>query len=283
MRGMDSAVVFALLGASLIHATWHALVKTTRDRVVALAGMNIVSSVTALALLPFAQPLPWTAFAVIAVSVLLHVAYKLLIARLYATADLGQAYPLARGFTPPLAAALAYLALGELPDANGQAAILVVCGGILLLAIEKGGYRLSGRSLVFGLFAGLSVASYSVVDAYGIRLSGDWFSFTVWLVLLDGGAFVAYALASRKNAALRAWRLDWKRTGLSGLLGVISFGIFMWALARAPVGPVTAIRETSVIFTALIGALVLGERASWTRYVAAFAVMGGIAVIALGR
>lgn len=280
---MDSVVVFALLAASLLHASWHALVKSTADRVLALAGMNIVSAAVALALLPFTQPLPVFAFSIMAVSVLLHGTYKILIAQLYDRADLGQAYPLARGFTPLMAAVLAFMMLGEVPGAWGQAGIACVCAGILLIALEKGGYRISGKALTLALLVGLSVAAYSVIDAYGIRLSGDWFSFTVWLVLLDGCAFIAYALITRKRTALRIWRLELTRTGLSGILGVISFGTFMWALGRAPVGAVAAVRESSVLFAALLGALALGEHGTWMRYTAATAVMAGIAVIALGR
>src|SRR5262245_6787894 len=97
---MEPVVVAAILAASLLHASWHALVKSTGDRVLALAGMNTVSATTAFMLLPLAQPLPPTVYAVIAGSVLLHVGYKLALARLYDRADLGHAYPLARGFTP---------------------------------------------------------------------------------------------------------------------------------------------------------------------------------------
>ena len=119
--------------------------------------------------------------------------------------------------------------------------------------------------------------------AYGVRLAGDWFSFTLWLVAADSGAFVAYAVATRGALAWRTWRSRFGGTLLSGALGVSSFGVFMWALGRAPVGPVSALRETSVLFAALIGALFLGEQPSWRRYVAATAIAAGIAVLGLAR
>ena len=280
---MDPLVALAVLAASLLHASWHALVKSTGDRVIALAGMNVVSAGTALALLPFTKPLPALVYGVICVSSLVHVGYKLALARLYDRADLGQAYPLARGFTPVMAAVLAYFALGESPSAAAVAGILLICIGLLLLAYEAGGHGASVAVLVAAGGAGLAVAVYSVVDAYGIRLAGDWFSFTVWLFIVDGSLFVGYALATRGEGALRAWRENVGRTLASGFLGVVSFAVFMWALGRAPVGAVAALRETSVLFAAIIGAVVLGERATWKRYAAAVLVIIGVGIIASGR
>jgi drug/metabolite transporter (DMT)-like permease len=278
---MEPLAAAAVLAASLLHAAWHALVKSSGDQVVALAGMNLVSGAVALALAPLTGPLPRIAYAVIAGSVLLHVGYKLALARLYLRSDLGQAYPLARGVTPVMAVVLAFIALGELPAPLVLGGIGLVCAGIASLAFERRG--ITAGQLATAAAAGLAVAAYSVVDAYGIRLSGDWFSFTVWLVLLDSAAFVCYALATRRAVAVRTWRSGWGRVLVSGCLGVGAFGVFMWALGRAPVGPVTALRETSVLFAAIIGAVVLGERATWKRYAAAVAVMAGISVIALGK
>ena len=281
-RTMDAPVALVILGASLLHASWHALVKSTGDRVAALAGMNAVSTAAAAALLPLARPLEAAVCGVIAASVLLHAGYKLALARLYDRADLGQAYPLARGFTPLMAALLAFAALGETPGPAAGAGIALVCAGLLLLASE-GGKRLTRAAFALAAAAGFAVAAYSVVDAYGIRRSADWLSFTVWLVLLDGAAFLLYAAATRRGAMLAAWATAPGRTLASGALGVASFSAFMWALGRAPVGAVSALRETSVLLSALIGALFLGETASWKRYAAAAAVAAGVAAIALAR
>lgn len=280
---MDPLVASAVLAASLLHASWHALVKSTGDRVIALAGMNVVSAATALALLPLTRPMPALVYGVICASSLVHAGYKIALARLYDRADLGQAYPLARGFAPVMAALLAFIALGESPAPLTGAGILLICAGLTLLGFESGVRGLSAAVLLAAGGAGFAVAVYSVVDAYGIRLSGDWFSFTVWLFIVDGSLFVAYALVTRGQVALRAWKGNYGRTLASGALGVVSFAIFLWALGRAPVGAVAALRETSVLFAALIGAAVLGERATWKRYAAAVLVFAGVAIIALGR
>jgi drug/metabolite transporter (DMT)-like permease len=280
---MDSLVVAAVLAASLLHASWHALVKASGDRVIALAGMNLVSGCVAVALLPLGRILPWQLYGVIAASVLLHVGYKLALAALYARADFGKAYPLARGLTPIMAALMGWFALAEVPGLRALAGIALICAGLLLLAFEHPGARIALATAAAAAVAGVAVAAYSVLDAYGVRLAGDWLSFTLWLVTFDSATFVAYALATRRGLVLRTWTRAWRSMLVSGTLGVVSFGVFMWALGKAPVGQVTALRETSVLFAALIGVFVLGEHATWKRYAAAAAVATGIGAIALAN
>lgn len=281
---MTLPVVLALLFAALVHAAWHALVKASGDRIVALAGMNLVSGAVALCFLPFVAVPRAEALATIAFSVLLHVGYKIALAQLYRRADLGQAYPLARGMTPVMAALIAFLLLGERPGPGVLAGVLAISLGVLLLARERADRPLDSATLAIAALTGLAVAAYSAVDAWGVRLNGGWLGFTAWLVACDTAAFLLYAFATRGRAVvLGAWREGPGRVLLSGLLGILSFGTFVWALSRAPVGGVAALRETSAIFAALIGTLALGERATVTRFTAAVLVALGAATMALWR
>ena len=280
---MDPLVVLVILLAALLHATWHALVKSSGDRIVALAGMNLASGAVALGFLPFvAVPRP-AALAVIAGSVFLHVGYKIGLARLYQRADLGQAYPLARGVTPIFATLLGFLLLAETPAWPVLLGMALISLGVLLLAREKAERRLDAGTLAIAAMTGLAVAAYSAVDAWGVRVNGDWLGFTAWLIVADTATFLAYAFATRGRAVLGAWREGIGRVVVSGVLGIGSFGAFLWALSTAPVAGVTALRETSVIFAALIGAVVLGERATPIRYLATALVAAGVAAMALGR
>lgn len=285
-QGTDSlelAVIAAILAASLLHATWHALVKSSGDRVVALAGMNLVSGLAALACLPLAKPPSPAAFVVIGFSVLLHVGYKIGLAGLYHRADLGQAYPLARGLTPIMATLLGLLVLDELPGPAVILGIALVSLGVLALALERSERRLAPATLAIAAITGLTVAGYSVVDAYGVRLDGDWLGFTAWLIVCDCAAFLAYAFLTRGRSVLATWRQGWGRVLVSGLLGLGSFGAFMWALGRAPVGGVSALRETSVLFAAILATVALGEAATRLRHAAALLVMAGVMAIAALR
>ncbi len=280
---LELAVIAAILAASLLHATWHALVKSSGDRVIALAGMNLVSGAVALACLPLvALPSP-AAFVVIGFSVLLHVGYKIGLADLYHRVDLGQAYPLARGLTPIMATVLGLLVLGELPGLPVILGIALVSLGVLALALERSERRVAPATLGIAALTGLTVAGYSVVDAYGVRLNGDWLGFTAWLIVCDCAAFLAYAFLTRGAAVPAAWNRDRGRVLVSGLLGLGSFGAFMWALARAPVGGVSALRETSVLFAAILATVALGEAATWLRHAATLLVMAGVMAIAALR
>ena len=277
---MDTSVAAAVLAASLLHATWHALVKSSGDGVVALAGMNLVSAAVAVAVLPFVRVPSGPVWTLIGASVLLHGTYKIALARLYNRADLSQGYPLARGITPIFATILAFLFLHEAPGATTVGGIAAISIGIACLALERRAGGLSAAALAAAMAVGMSVAAYSVLDAYGVRMNGDWLGFTAWLVLCDSGAFLAYTFATRGRAALEQWRSAAGRTVVSGALGVASFCVLMWALGRAPAGAVVALRETSIIFAAAIGAIFLKERMSWNRALAAAVVVGGAAAIA---
>ena len=280
---MDPTVAAAVLAAALLHASWQALVKSSGDGVVALAGMNLVSGAVAIALLPVVRPPIPAAWLVIAASLVLHSGYKIALAQLYARADLSVGYPVARGLTPVFATALALLFLGEVPRGATLVGVIAISLGIAGLVFERGTRGVSAASLLAAVVVGLSVAAYSALDAYGVRLNGDWLGFTAWLVVVDSGVFLAYALATRRGKALAQWRQAWGRTLISGALGLASYGVFMWALARAQVGAVAALRETSIVFAAILGTLVLNERMSGVRLLSVLFVACGVAAIALLR
>jgi drug/metabolite transporter (DMT)-like permease len=276
---MDPVVAAAVLAASLLHASWHALVKSSGDGVIALAGMNLVSAAAAFVLLPFV-PLPTpVAAVVIAISVVLHAGYKIALADLYSRAQLSQGYPLARGLIPVFATLIGFAFLGETPGTAALAGVGIISLGVVGLLLERGTPAVSPPALLAAMVVAATVAAYSALDAYGIRVNGDWLGFLAWLVICDSAAFVAYAVFTRRGKALAHWRLAWRRTLLSGMLGITSFGIFLWALSRANIGPVTALRETSTIFAAILAATVLKEPITRARCVSAALVAAGAAAI----
>jgi drug/metabolite transporter (DMT)-like permease len=277
---VDPLVAAAVLAAALLHASWQALVKSSGDGVVALAGMNLVSGAVALALLPFVRMPTATAAVVIALSLALHSGYKIALAQLYARADLSVGYPVARGLTPVFATGLALVFLAEAPRGATLVGVLAISAGIAGLVFERGLRTVSAASLLAAVVVGLSVAAYSALDAYGVRINGDWLGFTVWLVVADSTVFLTYAIATRRGKAFRQWRESWGRTLISGALGLASYCVFMWALSRAQVGAVAALRETSIVFAALVGTLVLKERMTRVRALSILMVAAGAAAIA---
>src|SRR5579859_2127859 len=163
--------------------------------------MNIVSGTAAIAVIPCVKVPALGAFAVIAVSVALHAAYKIALASVYGSADLGRAYPLVRGITPIIATVLGLVFLGDRPSGLRLLGTVLISAGIIALVFEQDGSQ--KRNIIFpAVLAGTTVACYSVLDAYGVRLTPDWLSFSAWLVFCDSACFVAYCLAMRRGIAI---------------------------------------------------------------------------------
>lgn len=272
---MDGLTITLMLSAAFAHASWHALIKNGIDQRVALVGMHIAVVAVAVWIIPFVSLPHLAVWPVIIGSVALHVGYKFALASTYAIGDLSQAYPLARGFVPLFGTAIAFLLLAQSPTPGQMIGILIVSVGLAWLAAYSLHKGLDARVIFTALLAGLLVAAYSVVDAYGVRLAGDWASFTVWLIVIDALSFVALVTAlNRRTMWLIVWRERWKMVA-SGSLGIASFTIFIWALSRSPVGPVLALRESSVLLATTIGIVVYREPMSKHK-------VGGACLIAIG-
>ncbi len=278
---MDALTITLMLAAAVLHASWHSLVKSGSHGLAVLTGMCLVSSLAATCVLPFVALPPSSVWPILLVSIVLHCGYRLCLAQAYKYGDLSQAYPMARGMVPVIAAALALPLLGQVPTPGEFLGIAIISAGLLALAGGSFGKRIPGQLLVAAALAATAVASYSAIDAYGIRLSGDWISYTAWLIALDSGIFFVVVCLVGGRPMLRALDDQRGRTLISALLGLGSFCVFLWALSRSPVGAVSALRETSILFATLIGIVVHGDRQSPLRIGAAVMVTLGIVVISV--
>jgi drug/metabolite transporter (DMT)-like permease len=272
---MDLLTVVLLLAAALLHSSWHAMIKVSDDRLIGLAGMNVVSAAASLCALPFVAVPGHAVCAVLGISVVLHNAYKIGLTYVYRHGELGEAYPIARGFSPIFACLIALVALHEIPSFWQASGIALVSAGIFAIGRARRAGKTNPALLIAAAVTGLMVASYTVVDAYGTRLHGDWFSFVLWLMVLDGLAFVGVASAVRGRSLWITIATQWRTTLVSGLLGIGAFGVFVWALSRGPIGGVAALRETSVLFASIIGLALLKERWSPGKF-------AGVALITIG-
>jgi len=279
---MDISIVLALLGAALFHASWHAIIKGRPDKLSGLAGMNVVSAAVAalaLAWVPLPNPEVWP---IIATSVVLHNAYKISLARAYLVGDLGQAFPVARGTAPIFATVIAFAVIGEQPALYEFLAIILISSGLLFFALEGQSPRSNTKMMVGGALTGLMVGLYSVLDGYGIRVSGNGLSFAAWLVTLDGLAFVIVVWFWRGNELWTTLRNDFVITLMSGTLGLLAFGVFLWALSQGAIGSVAALREMSILFASLIGVVFLGEKMTQARLVGALIITSGVMAYIIG-
>lgn len=272
-------IVFVLFGAAL-HATWNALVKAGHDKSLDAALIAAGAGVTALpllALLPLPLPAAWP---FIGVSAVLQFAYYQLVAAAYRHGDIGLVYPIMRGLAPLIIVSSSGYILGETLTGGALIGILTICAGILTLAFEaRHGSR---RAMLLALANACVIASYTYVDGIGARRAGNPISYTLWMALLPPVLLFAWAFSQRGvTVVVRHVRVHWWRGLLGGSGSIASYGIALWAMTRAPVAMVAALRESSILFALVISVLVLKERASPWRYGAGGLIAAGVLILRL--
>jgi drug/metabolite transporter (DMT)-like permease len=281
-------VVTAVLVAAVTHAGWNALAHGIRDQLVAFALIG-AADVLCGALLAAYAPLPApAAWPYLSASVLLHIGYLALLMRAFRLGDFGQVYPVARGTAPLVVTALALVVVEERPGPRQTAGVAVACAGLIGLALwglrrrDAAAARPTGPALLAAVGTGCAIAVYTVVDGLGVRASGTPLGYTGWLIALMGPAIPLYALAVRRRKLLAQLRPVAVLGLLGGVLSTVAYGLVLWAQTRAPLAPVAALRESSIIAGAAIGAVVFRERFGGPRVAAAALVASGIALMLLG-
>ena len=267
----------AVLAAAACHAGWNALLKLNVAPVVATVLVAVAAGLLVLPLLPI-TPLPAAAaWPYIVASAIIHVAYFVALAEAYRWGDLSQVYPIARGTAPLLTAALASLWLNEALGSNGWAGVIVLAAGILLLTV-KGARKLAPfdhRAVAFALATSLTITAYTLVDGIGARLAGSALAYTVWLFIGDGITMAIYGALRVGPSLLKDFRAHWRIATAGAALSTAAYAIAIWAMTVAPIALVAALRETSVLFAALFGTVLLREPLLPARLVAALLVMAG--------
>lgn len=279
---MSTEVMVVVLFSALLHAGWNAAVRASSDKL--LASLHVVCGAMVLGLpmlwlLPAPAPASWQ---YLVASGLIHVVYFALVARAYQGADLGLAYPLMRGTAPVITAAVAVLWLHEMPTPAGWLGIALICIGVLTLAGRAWQQGLQHPGAASAALANaVVIALYTLVDGQGVRLAGNALSYTVWLFVLTSIFVMPVVVLQRGRAVLRPVPGTWRTLLLGGAGTLGAYSLVLWAMTQAPIASVAALRETSIIFAALIGVFFLHEGLSRLRLVSALLVCAGAVVIKL--
>jgi drug/metabolite transporter (DMT)-like permease len=276
-------VTLAVLGAGLLHASWNALLKSAPggDALLDTATVVAGSALWGLAVVPFV-PLPAAAaWPYMAASAVIHFGYYLTLTRAYRIGDLSFAYPLMRGSAPLLVAVLGAVFLAELPSLGTALGIVLVSLGIVSIAFV-GRHRHPAAAAYWAFANAAVIALYTLVDASGARSSGNAASYVSWLIFLESIPFLVWIVARRGRGAVRYVTASAARGLIGGACSLAAYGIVLWAMTLAPVAAVAALRETSVLFAALMGTLWLKEGFGLPRIAGAASVVLGIAALKLG-
>ena len=272
-------VAWVLFGA-LLHASWNALVKSSKDKALDTAMIQTLAALVALPMVAGHGLPPAAAWPFLIASTVIHFAYYLSLSSAYQHGDLGLTYPLMRGTAPLLVALASFAALGERLSLVAWLGVLGICGGVLVLGLSRHALA-SPRAVQFALINAVMIALYTMVDALGVRATtragGNATQYVLALFVVHGWPFVLYVMTRRGPAIVWPYvRARWP-LGLGGAVASMgSYGIALWAMTQAPIATVAALRETSVLFAALLGTWLLKERFTSQRAVGIAAIVAGV-------
>lgn len=280
---MDLFVFSAVLVAAVCHAGWNALLKLRLEPIVVVSLISIAGGIVALPLLPLVGIPEVASWPFLVASLIIHLGYYIALGEAYRAGDLGQVYPIARGSAPLLTAVLTTVILGETLGFLGWIGVSVLGAGVLLLSF-KGGRALAQierRAVLFALLTALTIASYTLVDGIGGRWGGSAHAYAAWLIVLDAVMMLVFALVRFPSALNVGAREHWRLALFGGALSTGAYWTAIWAMSVAPIALVAALRETSVLFAAAIGVVLLREPLLPVRVFAAVMVVAGVMLIRL--
>lgn len=277
---ISTAAIALVLAAAVLHAVWNAMVKGAADPLLTIGLVSLGHLLLALVALPFV-PLPgWEAVPWLVASTIIHWGYYVLLALAYRIGDLSVVYPISRGSAPLMIAVSAQLFVGETLPLVAWAGIGTISLGIMLLALRSKTAQVAPMVVVTAVAVAICVASYSVVDGVGVRSAPTAMAYITWLFLLES-FFALGAFWFRRDALHRVPLRTYAIGIVGGVISATAYGLALYAKTFAPIGVVSALRETSVIVAAMIGVVWFGERPLGRRLLAATVVALGIVIIVL--
>ena len=270
---MSLTVFEIVLVAAVLHASWNAIVKAGKNTVLTMVLVTASAALWAVVLLPVLPSPSPESWPYIALSAALQIVYFALVARIYRIADMSQTYPIMRGAAPLIVALAGTLLLDEALSSSAWLGVCIICSGILIM-LWSGGQK-SREGLILALLNALVISGYTLVDGIGVRLSAASASYTLWIFLITGVAITCWATLTQWSQTRHYLRLNWHLGAVGGLGTLVSYGLALYAMTQAPLAVVAALRETSILFSAVISWLILKEHITVVRCVS-------VCVIAIG-
>jgi drug/metabolite transporter (DMT)-like permease len=274
---MSPTVIGLALFAAALHATWNAALRTGADR---LRAVTVMSLATTLVAIPFAILLPApraAAWPYLTLSSCLQVGYSIFLVLAYQRGELGQVYPIVRGSVPLLVTLGGFLFAEQQPTAPQLIGVVLVALGVVSLSIGK--QRAPMQPVLLALATALIIASYATTDAVGVHRAGNPLAYATWLFLIYGALMPTAFVAIRGTLRLDIRSAETLKALAGGVVSLMAYGAVVSAFALGPAGPISALRETSVIFAAVIGRAFLNEALTIRRVFACIVVGLGAACL----
>lgn len=278
---VDGLTIGLILLAALLHASWNALSKAGGDPLITITVVTATGGVCAIPLilwLPLPGPETWKW---LAVSACIHYVYQLSLVRTYQLGDLSQVYPIARGLAPLGVASLAAIGSKEYLEPGQLFGLALASAAIISLGVTRPGSASTKRAVGMAVLTAVLIGGYTYTDARGVRSVQSAEYFIGWSFFLGSVPMVITTIVLRWSTGLASLR----RLGLhgigGGLMATIGYTIALWALSRAPMASVASLRESSVLFAAILGTRLLGESFGRRRVVSALLLVVGLFLVQL--
>ena len=277
---MSPFIIGLVLLAALLHASWNAMAKSGGTPQYSIASYRLVNAVWCLPLL-FLFPIPLAAsWPMLLASTIIHTAYYYTLSKSYRSGDLSQVYPLFRGLAPVLVVLGAALMANEYLSAGAMLGIGLVSAGLISITFAGGALgKISPQALRWGLATSVFIGAYTVADGMGVRAAGNPFSYILWLFILEPVPIGLWLLAIDRAGWFGYMRAKPGKIAAGALAAATAYAMVIYAMSVAPMAMVSSLRETSVIFAALIGTLMFREPFGRQRIIAAILVCLGVVLI----
>ena len=280
---MNTLILTAVLSAAFLHAFWNFLVKKNDDKALAVIAICLGHMPFGIIGLFFSGLPPLSSLGFVLLSAVFHTGYQVFLMHAYRFGELSAVYPIARGLSPLLLMVATFI-LGQ--DTLSQSEIVgVLCIGAALLIFGFSQYKLSKNGLTGVLLAvatGCFIASYSLVDALGTRNAGDAIAFYGTLAIMNSLFLTVYFFFFHRDSLKALPTAGKKVFWIGGGASYFAYVIVLWACLHAPIPVVSSLRETSTLIAVLLGVVILKERLTWGKVIAAMTIVIGIALLRLG-
>ena len=277
---MESSVFLLVIFAAILHAVWNGMVKSFEDKVVSVSAI-VFGHVPIAIVVMFFLPLPTLeSVPYIILSAIIHQGYQYSLISAYKIGDLTKVYPIARGTGPIVATLISIIFLGLLITKFQTLSIALICFGIIILGIFTKSSKKNNKEVIFSLATGCFIGLYSLVDGYGARISLSPLSFLGWSFILNAMIFpFVLKYMGYSNVFSRVIKEAKTIFWVGGTLSYIVYGIVVWSFTKAPIPLVSALRESSIVFSILIGFFFLKEHKSFIKILSILAIFSGVALL----
>ena len=273
---MEQNIFLLVIFAAILHAIWNGMVKSYKDKVISVSAIVFGHVPIAIIVMLF-LPLPTLeSVPYIILSAIIHQGYQYNLISAYKIGDLTRVYPIARGTGPIVATLISIIFLGLLITKFQTLSIVLICFGIIILGLFSESSIKNNKAVIYSLTTGFFIGLYSLADGYGARISQSPLNFLGWSFILNAMIFpfvlkyMGYSNVFKrviKEAKLIFW--------IGGTISYIVYGIIVWSFTQAPIPLVGALRESSIVFSILIGFFFLKERITFIKVVSILTIFAG--------